>query len=68
MTFEKFLWAKFKMQGDVMILLSDITLQVKIKLPYTDMMVHFGFSENEIRPQFTAQVHPNKTMFNTQVR
>ncbi|XP_066163559.1 uncharacterized protein [Oryza sativa Japonica Group] len=36
---EKFLWAKFKMQGDIMILLSDITLQVKVKLPYTDMMV-----------------------------
>uniref|UniRef100_A0A0E0NCG2 Uncharacterized protein n=1 Tax=Oryza rufipogon TaxID=4529 RepID=A0A0E0NCG2_ORYRU len=35
---EKFLWAKFKMQGDIMILLSDITLQVKVKLPYTDMM------------------------------
>uniref|UniRef100_A0A0D9YPY2 Uncharacterized protein n=1 Tax=Oryza glumipatula TaxID=40148 RepID=A0A0D9YPY2_9ORYZ len=72
---EKFLWAKFKMQGDIMILLSDITLQVKVKLPYTDMMILQG----EIRPQiqlslcpqtcanpqlFTAQIHPNKTMFN----
>uniref|UniRef100_A0A0D3F342 Uncharacterized protein n=1 Tax=Oryza barthii TaxID=65489 RepID=A0A0D3F342_9ORYZ len=119
---EKFLWAKFKMQGDIMILLSDITLQVKVKLPYTDMMeglhssqkcyhlaskhnchlfggtllmwlFRFGVSEivllfenhssiwhtREIRPQiqlslcpqtcanpqlFTAQIHPNKTMFN----
>uniref|UniRef100_A0A0D9YPX7 Uncharacterized protein n=1 Tax=Oryza glumipatula TaxID=40148 RepID=A0A0D9YPX7_9ORYZ len=39
---EKFLWAKFKMQGDIMILLSDITLQVKVKLPYTDMMILQG--------------------------
>uniref|UniRef100_A0A0D9YPX9 Uncharacterized protein n=1 Tax=Oryza glumipatula TaxID=40148 RepID=A0A0D9YPX9_9ORYZ len=103
---EKFLWAKFKMQGDIMILLSDITLQVKVKLPYTDMMILQGrltfkpkmlpssiktqlpslwwntldvTLQGEIRPQiqlslcpqtcanpqlFTAQIHPNKTMFN----
>uniref|UniRef100_A0A0E0G4D9 Uncharacterized protein n=1 Tax=Oryza nivara TaxID=4536 RepID=A0A0E0G4D9_ORYNI len=77
---EKFLWAKFKMQGDIMILLSDITLQVKVKLPYTDMMVTTSVTFcGEIRPQiqlslcpqtcanpqlFTAQIHPNKTMFN----
>uniref|UniRef100_A0A0D9YPX6 Uncharacterized protein n=1 Tax=Oryza glumipatula TaxID=40148 RepID=A0A0D9YPX6_9ORYZ len=100
---EKFLWAKFKMQGDIMILLSDITLQVKVKLPYTDMMILQGrltfkpkmlpssiktqlpslwwntldvTLQGEIRPQsqsllclkayrlFPSCLHPGKTMFN----